>query len=262
MDLSQGRISLLFPDVYKESGNNFRFFRTPTRCQICDESMLKRILSDLKGVFDSETLEVLETRADCAQAQFMVAFWLWKIEADESSVEWMLGHDIKMECGAETQRLPQEIATTVLSYYAIFGMQPCLVRVDENNRSTCAGNRVIGAQFLVISYLVPETFRVWFRDPGTADATRFRNSEAPEVTMVFAFDLLASELSELSFRVHFTTPTDRPSLDIWPPFEKSTKALLWRAIYQKRNNHLGTLYDQVPQPVPVPINMHCQIPDK
>lgn len=76
-------------------------------------------------------------------------------------------------------------------------MSFCCVRVDQDDRSVCSGNLAISAQFLVITQLHERGFRVWFRELSTAITAR-----------VFTMNLLDSELPELNFRVHFTTPTD------------------------------------------------------
>ena len=260
---SSGLISL--PDMknlyHAIDGDSVRFFITPIVCQIRDPSLLKRIWTDLADIFDSRSLKQLVEGTSCAEAQFMIAFWLWQIRADDFSAEWNLGHEIMQRCITETQRLPEEITTTApyhIQSYAPFSMDFCCVRVDQNNRSVSSGNMVMNAQFLVITQPSEGAFRVWFREPSEW----YREPRTEITARVYTTDLLASELRELNFRVHFTTPTDRPSLDTWPSAETSTKELVWRAIYQKQNNHRAVLHSKSPEPFAIPGNLRYQIPDK
>ncbi len=155
-------INLLLPNSFEYTKNNIRLFWPHIPCQIDHESMLKRISSDLKGVFDSRSLKALRTGLNCVHAQFIIAFWLWEIRPDQSSVEYKLGQDIMWLCTAEKHKVPQEMKTQapyVIPSHAIYGMAFCLARVDKHNRSISSGNKAIGAQFLFISYVSHGIFR-------------------------------------------------------------------------------------------------------
>jgi hypothetical protein len=220
--------------------------------QVTDKSTLERIRRDLSGLFTQEDLKRLETGAYLAQALYMISFWLWQIDPDGISAEGALQQEIRQLRLTELCSMSQKLLSTAparVEIWALAAMRFCRLRVDENNNSTCAGTRTLGAQFLFSSIQPSGIVRLWFRKPQTADTDN-----------AFSMDLSGEEWPELHHRICFPNATNQPSLDRWRSIEGATKVLTQRAVYRRGNSSPSTLRAITPRPLVLLDSEFCHIP--